>query len=126
MRSFRVWYKIEKRWLKPGEFKINSDGSVATYGVYCHKNDLIRSDSTGLYDRNRLQIYEGDIIRSCVGELAEVIYLCGKNICGFTVKVIPQEGYSRYGWIRNDGEWGNVEVIGNVYENPELLKESEG
>ena len=71
---------------------------------------------TGLKDINGREIYEGDVIRNHSLE-----YL-NEN---FTAKVIFDEGSFR-AWIgRRDirGISGDsCEVIGNIYESPELLK----
>lgn len=64
---------------------------------------------TGLIDKNGKEIYEGDIVTTPKGNCA-VTFELG---CFYTITI------SRYrlgGWESNC-----IEIIGNIYENPELL-----
>lgn len=76
--------------------------------------------STGMKDKNGVEIYVGDIVRNDKGEIGRVVYL--KQEAGF-VFVLPKSDY-RLGH-RNTGEPYDMasghEVISNIYANPELL-----
>ena len=65
---------------------------------------------TGLKDKNGKEIYEGDIIQTPMGWVASVFY-DNNNVCFC---------------LDTDDDYnpciGRYEVIGNIYENPELLK----
>ncbi len=65
---------------------------------------------TGLKDKNGREIYEGDILKDLDGNKEEVIWDEG---CVF---IKHQDGTSDFISVRN-----YFEIIGNIYENPELL-----
>lgn len=72
--------------------------------------------STGLKDKNKKEIYEGDIV--LVGNHKQPAIVEYDEGCFYT-----PIGISRYrlGWWQIDV----IEIIGNIYENPELLKGDE-
>lgn len=73
---------------------------------------------TGLHDKNGKEIYEGDIVQGLFADQEE------PEIKG---QVIYSNGQASYIVIAsNNDEWelgylDNLEVIGNIYDNPELL-----
>ena len=84
--------------------------------------------STGLFDKDGTEIFEGDIISTYTDNLV----IKRDNLLGFYVEVVEVEKKRNYFAETVDIEYLDlfakdfgvaVEVIGNVYENPELLKE---
>lgn len=74
----------------------------------------IHSQFTGLKDKNRKEIYEHDLIRwpHLSNQLNEV-YFSAKEV-GFFAKPINKDKTESY-------LGGKCEIVGNIYENPELL-----
>jgi hypothetical protein len=72
---------------------------------------------TGLNDKNGKEIYEGDVVTTNGGHPAEVIWQA--YIAKFLLQSLG-EGRGYLDWFEKRFEPG-FEVIGNIYENPELL-----
>jgi uncharacterized phage protein (TIGR01671 family) len=64
---------------------------------------------TGLEDKNGKEIYEGDILY-IENEICEVKF----NVPSFTAYNSQEHEWNI--------QYAGVEIIGNIYENPELLK----
>lgn len=81
-------------------------------------NNLILMQYTGLKDKNDKDIYEGDIYRhnSEYGYHArdKKLYVVESLSDFFQEKGLDEGEYN--------GDWSVIEVIGNIYENPELLE----
>ena len=76
---------------------------------------------TGLKDKNGKEIYEGDILtieRGLIGKKVSVICQVKWNVIEGSFELISIEDNS-LGYM---DELGVCEVVGNIYENPELLK----
>ncbi len=78
-------------------------------------HDLVLMQYTGLKDKNGKEIYEGDIVKDgwLKNNPLEVVEWSGT---GFE----PFADHS----ITEDYDPNTIEVIGNVYENPDLLADA--
>jgi len=126
--KFRVWNPENKKMSMVGAIDWDMYYKVITCNTkdekmykLGHKDlDFILMQYTGLKDKNGTEIYEGDLLFSsdwCCN--CEVIWEDG----GFTLK----EGETIYNLKENltddDGNYlDDVKVIGNIYENKELIK----
>ena len=72
---------------------------------------------TGLKDKNGKEIYEGDIFKAG--------YFGGTDVVTWDVENARYIGRSPKGCISYVGREPAVEIIGNIHDNPELLKGGE-
>ncbi|RDU22875.1 YopX family protein [Anaerosacchariphilus polymeriproducens] len=90
-------------------------GYKAGVKIKVKRNEVILMQYTGLQDKNGKEIREGDIFH--LGD-KNIKYQVVWNDTGLQGKQIRSSSYTDLQY------WGNcIEVIGNIYENPELTKE---
>lgn len=103
---------------------IDEDGNEVETSSSSDYGELIQS--TGLRDKNGKLIYEGDIVETykfTTGEISNRIVVWNEARCGCRLYTI--ENYKRNLHIcpQSMVNVTTIEVIGNIYENPELLEE---
>ena len=117
--KFRVWDTYRNKMIKWDE--LHSDSNYLCLMVFDGNGYRTRAmQYTGLKDKNGREIYEGDIIVGTYKDMGTDTGLVVFKGCGFKVE-IPNVGDDELvDWERYSG---SIEVIGNIYDNPELLKE---
>jgi uncharacterized phage protein (TIGR01671 family) len=131
--KFRAWDKRIEQMLKITAIEFNGSGakrlktlerlaikhnhySVPTQFVMAESVNLMQF--TGLLDKNGKEIYEGDILQTPTSN-----YDPSNGDSPYTLETVE---WKRSGWYLDyelaDYEQNEIEVIGNIYENEELLK----
>jgi len=113
--KFRAWSKSEEIMIK-WESLIKTIRRTVDYDIF-HDEELELLQYTGLKDKNWKGIYEGDIGNQTRGKwkgIGKIIF--SEGCFWFQRKIGSNE--ELYIAITND----EIEIIGNIYENPELLK----
>jgi uncharacterized phage protein (TIGR01671 family) len=75
---------------------------------------------TGLTDKNGKEIYEGDIIIDTQKQKYKIIF--DENHARYDLKVCGENKLSQTSYFTQIYEKKHIEVIGNKFEHPELLK----
>ena len=115
--KFRAW---DKRNSEIRDWKWLSTASYTMQFSLFEDESFVIQQFTGLLDKNGKEIYEGDIVREWIVEdrPSDLIYIVGFNTGHFTL-TDTKSGYDKMGiWNVNE----NLDIIGNIYSNPELLK----
>jgi uncharacterized phage protein (TIGR01671 family) len=116
--KFRAWSKVEQKMYSCFGFMsgqvliIKDDKAVGQKDEYFELMQF-----TGILDRSGKEIYEGDIVRVNGGEpglefTSQVVF----EQAAFRIKAVYDQGFPH----RED-----IEVIGNLHENPELIEGGE-
>ena len=85
--------------------------------------DIILMQYTGLKDKNGVEIYEGDMLADSI--VSRIVMWSGDNACFVMCRELREDGKHGH-WLTFDRAQAEVrEVIGNIYENGELLKEND-
>jgi uncharacterized phage protein (TIGR01671 family) len=135
--KFRAWIPQLRKmdnvtsldWIAYDETEGKVDVDICTDSARVCDDDMVLMQYTGLKDKNGKEIYEGDIV-------SLINHDRGSTRCGESTKhtVSFQNGSFVIDWktitgiaFENIGyhEQNSHEVIGNVFENKELLHDSE-
>lgn len=130
-QKFRAWDSAKKEMFKDtfaitesGQVVVVEQESVVCPPDYVFVDYLVIMQSTGLFDRNNKEIFEGDIITN--GK--DVMCMKRHNTLGFYVEQKGKVEFIADSAVLEEFEEDAkeiadiLEIIGNVYENPELLE----
>lgn len=121
--KFRVWDKNNKKMLNWKELDLTKELGEDEITIFEPTGQFAQPmyfyeamQSTTLKDKDNVEIYEGDIVKNEYAETYVVKWLDA----GFYL----EERYNG-GFDYSELHFGNnKEVIGNIYENPELLEDN--
>lgn len=121
--KFLAWDRLKKQMFFVEAITYVKKTGLPKYVYYVGNKSphSIRTETTllqytGLKDKNGKEIYEGDIVRYNTGE-AWIVKWSGRG--GF---IYADNGNKNTAATNQLPDMHEVEVIGNIYENPELLK----
>lgn len=124
IQKYRAWDKVSRRMIvdeqefiplivtNKGVFRLSPGHKESLY-ERIDNNRFETMQSTGLKDKNRAEIYEGDIVK--VETRGGVVYGYAKyKSCSFMICSEDMDRIMLDCW--------DYEVLGNIYENPELME----
>lgn len=125
---FRAWDKVFKEMVQVNALVLDEQVIKVTYKnknvVKDDVKEYVLMQSTGLKDKNGKEIFEGDIITN--GQ--NVMCMKRHNTLGFYVEEKGEVEFIADSAVLEDFEEDakeiadRLEIIGNIYENPELLE----
>lgn len=125
---YRAWHNT---WEEMGEVKrirFNDEGNITTVfvvgktlGSNAYLKDVKLMQSTDMVDRDGKIIFEGDIVKMSKDVYSEPTYYEVVRHRGGAYRLESKQHGCEL-WLRHT----DCEVVGNVYENPELLEVNHG
>lgn len=132
MKKFRVWDTWSKTWYNDkflidqnGEHHIIFDSSNSYLSIDLQRQGrFLVQQFTGLTDKTGKELFEGDIVKEFNSlmviewhdggfwSLKDPSYKYNKNEYGFPL----------FDYVTKDNKKVKLKIVGNIFENPELLK----
>lgn len=123
--KFRAWDKDNKKMFHPPQFYFTDTGELRKieapvtdrwWATFRPDEGFDIMQYTGLKDKNGVEIYEGDVVFWHGYGNCKVHFDDGENMCYWL------EQSDGLGFLLRRDAQDEYEIIGNIYENPELIK----
>ena len=125
IQKFRVWLPDIDQMLRVKALVFEKDKTRCVCGYsfdfYLEDENATIMQSTGLFDKNSQEIFEGDVVRQVRTQPTtenEVIIGVVTMIEGAWLIMNDNEQLASYLWSETDEN----EIIGNIYENKNILE----
>ena len=109
--KFRIWNKFLEKMSEPKKLCIDAELNAFYIDKPPH-HDFELMQFTGLHDKNGKEIYEGDVLQTRSG-VGHMVF----DNCGYAIKSPGSEAVD----YEFSAFYLECEIIGNIYENPELI-----
>lgn len=130
--KFRAWHRelgrmmsIKNMWFQDSRIEeLELNDTVMNDYITAYPDEIELMQSTGLKDKNGKEIFEGDIITNGI----DIVDVRNHENLGFYTLVNGREVFFGHGTSIEEfeedveGVTEIAEIIGNVWENPELLE----
>ena len=114
--KFRAWDKLNKEMFNVESINFQERRVYKDVVSYRNFNDIELMQYTGLKDKNNKEIYEGDIV-IYHSKMHKIIF--NAEEARFVLR--DDEFELEISFTNNNNK--RMEIVGNIYENPELLGE---
>lgn len=123
--KFRVWTE-EGKVMYYDVYPFKDDTLLLSYDEISFDevpaSDFILMQSTGLFDMYDEEIFEGDVLKTYDSELAKVVW--NKELACWEAEFLSEiVDLSEVADVKSNRS--DCEIVGNIYENPELAEEEE-
>lgn len=122
---YRAWLKKDKEMIDVEEINFNNGefdfiGDAITW--MCKGNDCVLMQSTGLKDKNGKEIFEGDILKVTDKHSWLEVVSFNEDKAMFVSKELKREIEETPLYDLFNTDIFEIEIIGNIYTNPELAE----